>query len=74
MQTLEGGKNLRKNMIEKYGSEEAWKKVMGERGKVGGKNGTKEKGSIKGFAANIERARTAGALGGRRSRRGKATA
>ncbi len=37
MQTLEGGKNLRKSMIKKYGSEEAWKEVMRSRGKQGGK-------------------------------------
>ncbi len=39
MQTLEGGKNLRKSMIEKYGSEEAWKEIMRERGRQGGKKG-----------------------------------
>ena len=61
-------------MIEKYGSEEAWKEIMRSRGSRGGKNGTKENGSIKGFAANIERAREAGRKGGKISRRGKAHA
>lgn len=39
-------------------------------GKIGGSRGNKD-GAIKGFAANRELARTAGAIGGRKSRRGK---
>jgi hypothetical protein len=39
-------------------------------GRLGGAKGTKD-GTIKGFAAHPELARTAGAKGGRISRRGK---
>lgn len=71
MQTLEGGKNLRKSMIERYGSEEAWKEVMRSRGRQGGTAPYKGK---KGFAANIDLAREAGKMGGHISKRGKVEA
>jgi len=65
-QTKASGKTLRATMIKKHGTEEAWKEYMGSLGKKGGANGV---GSNKGFAANPELARTAGALGGRISKR-----
>jgi general stress protein YciG len=64
--TKAGGATLRQTMIEKYGSEEAWKEFMRHNGRLGGQNGT-----TGGFYANRELARQAGAKGGRISRRGK---
>ena len=60
------GESLRKTMIEKYGSEEAWKAVMRENGRKGGSVST----PTGGFAADKERARWAGAKAGKYSRRG----
>lgn len=62
----EGGIKLRQTMIEKHGSEEAWKAWMRQNAAKGGKLGT-----TGGFAANRELARIAGAKGGTISRRGK---
>lgn len=64
MNTPEGGKTLRAAMIKRYGSEEAWRAVMRERGARGGKLG-----KTGGFYANRDLARTAGAAGGHISRR-----
>ena len=69
-QTHEGGRKTREHMIERYGSEEAWKQVMRDRGSMGGKKGT-----TGGFGQGEEgrkRARAAGKLGGQISRRTKA--
>ena len=72
-QTKEGAKKLRKTMIAKYGSEEAWKEHMRNIGSKGGtethKNGWLAQVN---FAADRDRARIAGAKGGRISKRGKA--
>jgi len=57
--TKEGGIKARNTVLE-YNPDH-YKNI----GSVGGKNGTKEKGSIKGFAANPELARTAGQKGGK---------
>ena len=69
-QTKAGGKTTIETMIKKYGSREAWCEHMRSLGAKGGKKGARD-GAIKGFAANIERARIAGAKGGTISRRGK---
>lgn len=70
-----GGVKLVETMIAKYGSYEAYKQSMRERASKGGKIG-----NTGGFASNVigndgltgyERARVAGAIGGRKSRRGK---
>ena len=75
MMTKQGGKKLVATMTEKYGSYEAYKQSMRERASKGGKIG-----NTGGFASNVigndgltgyERARVAGAIGGRKSRRGK---
>ena len=63
--TIEGGKAAATTNKTKYGSD-----FYAKIGAKGGKKGAKD-GAIKGFAANIERARTAGAKGGTISRRGK---
>ncbi len=62
--TVKGGIKLRETMIKKHGSEAAWKEWLRENASRGGKNG-----HTGGFAANRERARWAGAKGGRISRR-----
>lgn len=62
--TKAGGITLRKTMIEKFGSQEAYAAHMAEVGRKGGKNGR-----TGGFAANSELARIAGARGGRISKR-----
>ena len=54
----------RKTMIEKYGSEEAFKHKIRCMGSKGGRNG-----HTGGFAANRELARKAGRIGGLLSRR-----
>lgn len=61
--TIAGGKNAAKTNKAKYGDD-----FYREIGAIGGK-----KGRTGGFYANRELARTAGAKGGRKSRRGKAT-
>jgi len=66
--TKQGGENLRRSQIAKYGSEEAWKAHMRELGKVGGASPASKP---KGFAANKELARIAGKKGGRNSRQGR---
>ena len=58
----------RQTMIEKYGSVTD---KMRETGRIGGKNG-KGPGYNGGFAADNERAKIAGAKGGRLSKRGPA--
>ena len=60
--TKEGAKLARKTNLERHGADFF--------AKIGGKGGA-VKGVKKGFAANPERARQAGKLGGARSRRGK---
>lgn len=63
--TLEGGKLAAKTNRELYG-----KDYYKEIGRLGGLKG-KANGVVKGFGANPELARTAGAKGGRISRRRK---
>lgn len=62
-----GGETLRKTMIAKHGSIEAWKAHMREIAARGGQ----KTGVEKGFAANRELARIAGTKGGSISRRRK---
>ena len=64
--TKKGGETLRQTMIEKHGSEEAWKAVVRENGRKGGSVST----PTGGFGASKERAITSGSIGGRYSRRG----
>ena len=61
--TLAGGKKAAETMKAKYGAD-YYKNL----GRIGGHNG-----HTGGFAANPELAKIAGARGGRKSRRGKAT-
>ena len=56
MTELTRGEKLRRTMLKKYGSEEAWKKAMQEQGRRGGE-AVKTKPA--GFAANPELARRA---------------
>lgn len=63
--TAKGAAKAKKTNLERYGD-----KFFAEIGRSGGK----VKGVKKGFAANPERARQAGKVGGARSRRGKKTA
>ena len=58
-------------MIKKHGSREAVIAHMKKIASAGGKKGAAD-GVIKGFAADPERARRAGAIGGSRSKRKKA--
>ena len=78
----QSGKTLVETMIKKYGSYEAFRQSMRERAYKGGKNGNKEANPNYGggFASKsvgddgltgYERARVAGAIGGRKSRRRK---
>lgn len=60
--TLAGGKLAAKTNKERYGND--WYARIGS---IGGKNG-----HTGGFAADPERARRAGAIGGKRSKRGPA--
>lgn len=60
--TLAGGKLAAKTNKERYGND--WYVRIG---RIGGKNG-----HTGGFAADPERARRAGAIGGKRSKRGPA--
>lgn len=71
----QGGAKFVQTMIEKYGSYEAYRQAMRERGSTGGKNG-----KTGGFASEkigddgltgYERARVAGAKGGAISKRRK---
>lgn len=61
--TMEGGKKAAETNIKRYGKD--FYKIQGSKGGKKGKTG--------GFYANRELARTAGAKGGRISRRTKAT-
>ena len=61
-----GGATLVETMIEKYGSYEAFRESMRERASKGGS----VKGTQGGFAADNNRARASGAIGGKHSRRG----
>lgn len=70
-QTAEGIKVFRETMIEKYGSEEAWRAHMAENALLAQKSWALNGRKPRGFAANRERARQAGAKGGRLSRRSK---
>lgn len=72
-QTKAGGQKLKEHMIAKHGSEEAWKAYMRTLGSKGGANG-----NTGGFASDkvgddgltgVERAKVAGAKGGKISRR-----
>lgn len=63
-----GGEKMKATMIAKYGSEEKWRKHMGDIGSVGGSTITD---LPRGFAANPTLASIAGAKGGRISRRRK---
>lgn len=65
--TVKGAARRRLTIIEKRGSEAAYRESMQEVGRKGGRNGT-----TGGFAANKALARIAGAKGGRISRRGPA--
>lgn len=62
--TKAGAAKAKKTNVERYGKE-----FYAKIGSVGGK----KTGVKKGFAANPERARKAGIVGGTRSRRGKKT-
>lgn len=62
----QSGRKLVATMIEKYGSYEAYRQSMRERAAKGGS----VRGTKGGFAADKERSRVSGALGGRRSKRG----
>lgn len=71
----QSGQKLVATMIEKYGSYEAYKQSMRERGSNGGKNG-----NTGGFASELigddgltgrERARVVGVIGGAKSKRRK---
>ena len=63
--TALGAAKAKKTNLERHGKE-----FYANIGRVGGQ----AKGVKKGFAANPERARQAGKVGGRRSKRGKITA
>lgn len=63
--TKAGAKKAKKTNIERHGVD-FFAKI--------GQSGGKVKGVKKGFAANPERARAAGQVGGAKSRRGKKTA
>jgi hypothetical protein len=65
--TKAGGLAIKQTMVEKYGSEEAFRAHMSEIAKLG--KGIKRPGA--GFASNHEAARTWGAVGGRVSRKRK---
>ena len=58
-------KKIFATIIKKHGSEEAAREWFSTIGKIGGKNGT-----TGGFAADKNRARTAGAAGGKYGRKG----
>lgn len=60
----QSGVTLKKTMIKKYGSEEAWKEHMRQNGRIGG---TISRGG--GFSHG-DNGRKFGALGGSRSKRG----
>lgn len=62
----QSGRKLVATMIEKYGSYEAYRQAMRERASKGGS----VKGTKGGFAADNERSRVSGAIGGKYSRRG----
>ena len=64
MQTPEGVLKARQTNIKKHGSEEAWKEWLRNNAAKGGKKGT-----TGGFYGNSERARQAGKIGGRISRK-----
>ena len=66
MMAKQGGKKLVATMTEKYGSYEAYKQSMRELGSRGGS----VKGTTGGFAADSARARIAGSMGGKYSRKG----
>lgn len=76
-QTKAGAAKARQKMIERYGSEEAYKENMRNRARKGGANSNSG-----GFASTVvgkdglngyQRARVAGAVGGTKSRRNKKT-
>lgn len=67
--TKAGAAKMRQKMIEKFGSEEAWKEVMRNNASKGGQGSSNALGNAGGFAANPELARIAGARGGSISRR-----
>ena len=62
----QAGQKTVATMVEKYGSYEAYRQAMRERASKGGS----VKGTKGGFAADKERSRVSGALGGHRSKRG----
>lgn len=66
-QTKEGAAKARQTVLDRYGVDENGKSKLHKRiGAIGGK-----KTGVKGFALDRERARVAGAKGGRISKRGK---
>lgn len=65
--TIEGGKKAAAKNKELYGSD-----FYARIGAEGGKRNFKDHGVLKGFALNSDRARTAGQIGGRKSKRPKA--
>lgn len=67
----EANAKWRASMIKKFGSEDAVKDFMRERGRKGGMNG-RGPGYTGGFAGDRELARRAGRIGGLKSRRGPA--
>lgn len=71
-QTKEGVKKFKATMLETYGSEKAWRKHMSDNAKLSQESWDENGRKPRGFAANRDRARAAGAKGGRISRRVKA--
>jgi general stress protein YciG len=70
-----GGLKLRQTMINKFGSEEAWKEYMRNNGKIGGESSKTGGFYYKKYVLNdIESVKEAGRRGGRASKRTKATA
>ena len=68
--TTQGGHQASQTNKQRYG-EDYYKRIGIKGGKVGGPEYQKGGSKPTGFAANIERAKAAGSIGGRISRKGK---
>jgi general stress protein YciG len=64
-----GGAKMRETMLNRFGTEEKWRAWMRENASKGGKLGGSVSSSN--FKNNPDLASRAGAIGGRKSRRGK---
>ena len=64
-----GAAKMKQTMIDRFGSEEAWREAMRNNGSKGGKRSSNLLGNAGGFAVNRELAREAGKVGGTISRR-----